>query len=278
MIGKSVRHLWRGSGVNVGLSVLAAFALIPLLWMLSVSFMAPGEASNFPPPLLPEHPTLANYIKLFEYSSMGRNFLNSLFVATTATLLSLTFNVAAGYAFAKLEFKGRHLLFRGLLSALVIPAQVSMIPLFLMLKGMGLVNSWIGVLIPFVASIFGIFLVRQYALSIPTELIESARIEGASELRIFRSVVVPLLTPILITLGLFTFMAAWNDFLWPLIVLTDSDKYTLPIALASLSREHVQDVELMMAGAVITVTPVLVLFLALQRFYMSGNLAGSVKG
>ena len=264
--------------MNVGLSFLSVFALFPLLWMLSVSFMVPGEASNFPPPLLPAHPTFENYIKLFEYSSMGRNFLNSLFVATTATLLSLTFNVSAGYAFAKLEFKGRQLLFRGLLSALVIPAQVSMIPLFLMLKGMGLVNSWIGVLIPFVASIFGIFLVRQYALSIPTELIESARIEGASELRIFRSVVVPLLTPILITLGLFTFMAAWNDFLWPLIVLTDSDKYTLPIALASLSREHVQDVELMMAGAVITVTPVLILFLALQRFYMSGNLAGSVKG
>lgn len=264
--------------MNIGLSFLSVFALFPLLWMLSVSFMVPGEASNFPPPLLPEHPTFENYIKLFEYSSMGRNFLNSLFVACVATLLSLTFNVSAGYAFAKLEFKGRQLLFRGLLSALVIPAQVSMIPLFLMLKGMGLVNSWIGVLIPFVASIFGIFLVRQYALSIPTELIESARIEGASELRIFRSVVVPLLTPILITLGLFTFMAAWNDFLWPLIVLTDSDKYTLPIALASLSREHVQDVELMMAGAVITVTPVLVLFLALQRFYMSGNLAGSVKG
>lgn len=273
-----MRNLWRGSGVNIGLSFLAVFAIGPLLWMLSVSLMAPGEASNFPPPLLPKNPTLENYIKLFEYSSMGRNFLNSLFVASVATLLSLTFNVAAGYAFAKLEFKGRQLLFRGLLTALVIPGQVSMIPLFLMLKHMGLVNSWMGVLIPFVASIFGIFLVRQYALSIPSELIESARIEGAGELRIFRSIVLPLLTPILITLGLFTFLAAWNDFLWPLIILTDSHKYTLPIALASLSREHVQDVELMMAGAVVTVTPVLILFLALQRFYMSGTLAGSVKG
>ncbi len=273
-----MKKLWSGSGVHIGLSFLAMFAIIPLLWMLSVSFMSPGEVSSFPPPLLPENPTFDNYTKLFEYSNMGRNFLNSLFVASAATLLSLTFNVSAGYAFAKLEFKGRQLLFRCLLSALVIPAQVSMIPLFLMLKGMGLVNSWIGVLIPFVASIFGIFLVRQYALSIPTEMIESARIEGASEMRIFQSVVLPLLKPILITLGLFTFLAAWNDFFWPLIVLTDSDKYTLPIALASLSREHVQDVELMMAGAVVTVTPVLVLFLTLQRFYMSGYLAGSVKG
>ena len=269
---------WRATSYHIGLAFLTVCAIGPLMWMLSVSFMAPGEASSFPPPLLPENPTLVNYIKLFEYSSMGRNFVNSLFVASAATLLSLTFNVSAGYAFAKLEFKGRQLMFRVLLSALVIPAQVSMIPLFLLLKGIGLVNSWIGVLLPFTATIFGVFLVRQYALTIPTELIESARIEGASEIRIFWSVVLPLLTPILITLGLFTFLAAWNDFLWPLIVLTDSDKYTLPIALASLSREHVQDVELMMAGAVITVTPVLILFLALQRFYMSGTLAGGVKG
>ena len=179
MIGNTVSKLWKGAGVNIGLMLFAAFAIGPLLWMLSVSLMSPGEARSFPPPLLPKNPTFDNYRKLFAYSSMGRNFLNSLFVASVATLLSLTFNVAAGYAFAKLEFKGRHLLFRWLLSALVIPAQVSMIPLFLMLKGMGLVNSWIGVLIPFMASIFGIFLIRQYALSIPTELIESARIEGA---------------------------------------------------------------------------------------------------
>lgn len=184
----------------------------------------------------------------------------------------------AGWAFAKLEFKGRELIFRLMLAAPVIPAQVAMIPLFLMLKSMGLVNTWIGVLIPFVAGIFGIFLVRKYALSIPTEMIEAARMEGAGELRILRSVVLPSLTPILVTLGVFTFLAAWSDLFWPLIVLADDEKYTLPIALAALSREHVQDVELMMAGAVVTVAPVLALFLALQRFYIQGLLVGSVKG
>ena len=133
-------------------------------------------------------------------------------------------------------------------------------------------------LVPVTASIFGIFLVRQYALSIPDELLEAARIDGASEGRIFLQIVVPALTPILVTLALFTFLGVWNDFMWPLIVLTDQDKYTLPVALAALSREHVQDNELMMAGAVLTVLPVLVLFLVLQRYYMQGLLAGSVKG
>lgn len=268
----------RGVGATAGLAIIALVTLLPLFWMTSVSFMSPGEASAFPPPLLPKHPTLDNYRALFLQADLGRNFINSLFVASAATALSLTFNVAAGYAFAKLDFKGREAAFRVLLAALVIPAQVAMIPLFLLLKGMGLVNTLIGVLVPFFATIFGIFLVRQYALSIPTEMIEAARMEGASELRIFRSVVLPALTPILVTLGLFTFLGAWNDFFWPLIILADSDKYTLPIAIAALSREHVQDIELMMAGAVVTVTPVLILFLALQRFYIQGLLVGSVKG
>jgi multiple sugar transport system permease protein len=165
-----------------------------------------------------------------------------------------------------------------LLGALVIPAQVTMMPLFLMLERMGLVNTLPGVLVPWLASVFGIFLVRQYALTIPDELLEAARIDGASEWRIFRDVVLPLLGPVIVTLALLTFLGAWNDFMWPLIVLSDRDLQTLPVALASLSREHVSDTELMMAGALVTVLPVLVLFLALQRHYMQGLMMGSVKG
>ena len=159
----------------------------------------------------------------------------------------------------------------------MIPGQVAMLPLFLMLKSMGLVNSWGGVLVPGLAGIFGIFLVRQYARGIPDELIEAARMDGAGEFRTFFSVVLPVLKPVLVTLAVFGFLGSWNDFMWPLIVLTDGDLYTLPVALASLSREHVQDSELMMAGAVITVLPVLCLFVALQRYYMQGLLMGSVK-
>jgi multiple sugar transport system permease protein len=146
-----------------------------------------------------------------------------------------------------------------------------------MLKTMGLVNTWAGVIVPGMAGVFGIFLVRQYARSLPDALLEAARMDGAGELRIFVLVVLPLLKPVLVTLAVFAFLGSWNDFMWPLIVLTDGTLHTAPVALASLSREHVQDSELMMAGAVVTIAPVLVMFLGLQRYYMQGLLVGSVK-
>ena len=256
----------------------AVVTLLPLIWMVSVSLMSPGEASTFPPPFLPSAATFANYRELFSRAGMGRYVFNSAVLTTTVTLLSLLFNVAAGYAFAKLPFRGRDRIFKLLLGALVIPAQVAMVPLFLLLKHLGLVNTYGAIIVPGMASIFGIFLVRQYALSVPDEVLEAARIDGASELRIFRSVVVPVLKPIIVTLTVFTALGTWNDFMWPLIVLNDSSLYTLPVALASLSREHVQDNELMMAGSVVTILPVLALFLALQRHYLEGLLLGSVKG
>jgi multiple sugar transport system permease protein len=263
------------NGLMLGAGVLTLF---PLLWMLSVSLMAPGESSSFPLPLVPRSATLHNYRELFSHAGIGQYLLNSVLLSCAATLLSLLFNVSAGYAFAKLRFQGRDRIFKVMLGALVIPSQVAMLPLFLLLKYMGLVNSYGAVLVPAMAGIFGIFLVRQYALTIPDALLEAARMDGASEFQIFRIIVLPLLTPILVTLGIFTFLGTWNDFMWPLIVLTDKDLYTLPVALASLSREHVQDNELMMAGSVLTIVPVLLLFLGLQRYYIQGLLVGSVKG
>ena len=248
-----------------------------LLWMVSTSLMSPGESSAYPPLLVPQQPTLDNYRELFARAGMGRYLANSLLLAVAVTVLSMFFNVMAGYAFAKLRFAGRERIFRLMLGALVIPGQVAMVPLFLLLKHLGLVNSYGGIIVPSLASIFGIFLVRQYALSIPDDLLEAARIDGASEWRIFGLVVVPLLRPIIVTLAVFTLLGTWNDFMWPLIVLTDQDLYTLPVALASLSREHVQDNELMMAGAVLTIVPVLVVFLVLQRYYIQGLTMGSVK-
>lgn len=264
--------------VHAALLLLAVVSLAPLAWMVSVSFMPAGEASGFPPPLLPSSITVANYHELFARTGIARNFVNSLAISIAITLLSLLVNTMAGYAFAKLRFKGRERIFQVLLGALVIPAQVAMLPLFLLMKQLGLVNTYGGVVVPALATVFGIFLVRQYARSIPDELMEAARIDGAGELRIFFSIVLPMLKPVLVTLAIFTFMAAWNDFMWPLIVLTDQSNYTLPVALASLSREHIQDIEMMMAGAVVTVLPVLLLFLLLQRYYIQGLLLGSVKG
>ena len=264
--------------VNLALTVAALLTLFPLAWMVCASFMSPGEASSYPPPLLPRSATLANYHLLFAEHGILRQVVNSFLISIFATALSLLFNVSAGYAFAKLRFAGRDRVFRLLLGALVVPAQVAMMPLFLMLKEMGLVNSYAGALVPWLASVLGIYLVRQYALTIPDDILEAARIDGLGEVRIFARVVLPVLKPIIVTLAVLTFLGSWNDFMWPLIVLTDHDVQTLPVALASLSREHVQDVELMMAGAVVTVLPVLLLFLALQRYYVQGLLAGSVKG
>jgi multiple sugar transport system permease protein len=265
-------------GLTVLAALVALLVLAPLAWMVSVSFMSPGAAAQFPPPLWPENPTLENYRTLFDTYGVGRYLINSALVSTLATMLALLFTVPAGYAFAKLRFSGRDAVFQALVAALVVPGQIGMLPLFLELKAMGLVNSYAGALVPWLAGIFGIFLVRQFCLSIPTEMLEAARVDGASETMILRKIVLPTLRPILVTLALFVFLGSWNDFMWPLIILADQDLYTLPVALAALSREHVQDNELMMAGSVVTVLPVLVLFLVLQRQYLTGLLAGSVKG
>ena len=267
--------VWVVNGLLLGLTIVSLF---PLLWMVSASFMAPGEASALPAPILPASPTMQNYRTLFGSIGMGRYFLNSLLIALLGTVISVAFNVMAGYAFAKLRFRGRDGIFKTLLGALVIPGQVAMLPLFLMLKPMGLINSYGGAIVPLLASVFGIFLVRQFARGIPDELLEAARIDGAGELRLFTTIVVPVLKPVIATLAIFSFLGAWNDFMWPLIVLTDDSLHTLPVALAGLSREHVQDNELMMAGSVVTVLPVLLIFLALQKQYMAGLMAGSVKG
>jgi multiple sugar transport system permease protein len=263
---------------NAGLVALAAVTIAPLLWMLSASLMPTGEANTWPPRLLPSRPTIEHYVTLFTRLELARYSVNSAIVALGTTAISLVVNATAGYAFAKLRFRERERFFRVLLGALVIPAQVAMLPLFLLLKFMGLVNTYWGVMIPGMASILGIFLIRQYALSIPDDLLDAARLDGAGELRIFTSIVLPVIAPVLVTLGIFTFMATWNDFMWPLIVLSDDSRYTLPVAVANLSGEHVQDTELMMAAAVVTIVPVLLVFLLLQRFYIQGILAGSVKG
>jgi multiple sugar transport system permease protein len=268
--------------VSLALNLLAVavalLTLFPLAWMVSVSLMHAGEAAQFPPPLWPEAPTLEHYRLLFESHGIGRYLANSAILATLATMLALSFTVPAGYAFAKLRFRGRERVMQLLLAALVIPGQIGTLPLFLFLQRLGLVNTFAGALVPWLASIFGLYLVREYARSIPDEMLEAARIDGASEWQIFWRIVAPGMQPIIVTLALFVFLGSWNDFLWPLIILTDQDNYTLPVGLAAMARQSVQDTELMMAGAVVTVIPPLVLFLALQRYYIRGLLAGGVKG
>lgn len=251
--------------------------LLPFWWMVMASFMPNGEASTFPPRFWPSQWSLGQYQTLYERLQIGRFFLNSLILASGVTLVSLLVNSMAGYAFAKFAFRGKKTIFASLLASLVIPGQVTMLPVFLLLKHMGLLNSYFGIIIPGMASIFGIFLIRQYLQGIPDSLIEAARIDGAGDFKIYWRIVLPLAMPILVTLALFTFMGTWNDFLWPLIVLNRQDMYTLPVAIANLMGEHAPDPELMMAGAVVTILPILILFMALQKYYIQGILMGGLK-
>lgn len=264
--------------VNGAVAFIGLIVVAPLLWMVSAAFMPPGTAQTNPPPLWPHHPTLANFHELFTRLQLGRYFFNSVVIALATTACALLLNSLAGYAFAKLSFRGRNGLLKLMLAALVVPLQVGMLPLFLLLKQLGLINTYWAAILPSMASIYGIFLVRQYALSIPDSLLDAARIDGAGELRIFFSIVLPVIRPVLATLAIFTFLSAWNDFMWPLIVLTGSDRYTLPVAVANLSSEHVQDAELMMAGSLVTVLPVLAVFAVLQRQLIGGIMMGGVKG
>jgi len=273
--------------VNAGVALLTLATLAPLAWMVLVSFMPRGTSGTSPPPLWPRRWSWENYHELlarrlidgawFDYRIVPALW-NSLYVATLSTLFGLLLTVPAGYAFAKLRFRGRERLLQLLIALLVVPGQVAMLPLFLLFRELGLVNSYAGVVLPSLAGIFAVLFVRQATLSVPDEMIDAARMDGASEGRIFVSVVLPLLVPVVVTLALFLFLGSWNDFLWPLIVLTDQHKYTLPVAIASIAREHAADGELMMAASVVATMPILLLFLVLQRYYLTGLLGGSVKG
>ncbi|SFP35568.1 carbohydrate ABC transporter permease [Sphingomonas rubra] len=277
----------RGVLTTGAAALLTALTIAPLAYMSVVSFMPRGESSTLPTPLWPSRWSGENYYELlvrrlidgawFDYRIVPALW-NSVWVASLSTLLGLLLTVPSGYAFAKLRFRGRQRLLQLLIASLVVPGQVAMLPLFLIFKELGLVNSYAGVILPSLAGIFAVLFVRQATLAIPDEMIDAARIDGASEARIFRVVVLPLLTPVVVTLALFMFLGSWNDFLWPLIVLADQNRYTLPVAVAAIAREHAADAELMMAASVVTTLPVLLLFLTLQRYYLTGLLGGSVKG
>jgi len=270
----------------------AVVFVAPFAWMVTASLQDVGDMFRWPPSWIPRNPSLNNYVKFLQAGDLGLWLFNSAYVAIAVTVLQLFFNSLAAYTFAKRRFPGRDTLFLIFLGTIMIPGQVLLIPTYLILKniplfggnnifgqgGHGWLDSYWGLIAPGAVSTFGIFFLRQYMLSIPDDLLDAARIDGAGELRIYTSIVLPVIRPILATLAIWTFLTTWNDFMWPLVVLYDQSKYTLPVALASLVGEHVQDTELMMAGSVLTVFPVLIVFLVLQRYYIEGVMLGSVKG
>lgn len=268
---------WQKTGFFIFLCISVIFTLFPFIWMVSTSFKSPGEIFTQTPTFIPSQPTLDNFRNLLKAANLGRSFLNSLVFATGMTILSLLCNAMAAYGFAKLSFPGREKLFSLLLLTMMVPGQVTMMPVFLILKSLGLLNTFTGLIVPGVASVFGIFMLRQFMRDVPEEIIEAARIDGCSEFRIFFSIMFPLCRPILATLAIFSFIGAWNEFFWPLIIMLREEMQTLPVALANLNGQFNTDWGLLMAGSVLVVVPVILVFLLAQKHYIKGIAAGGVK-
>lgn len=261
--------------VLIGMSFVALF---PFLWMLSTSLKDTYSLYTFPPQFIPKNPTLANYVFLFTRTKFFIWLKNSAIVSGAITSFGLIFNSMAGYAFAKQRFIGREPLFLLILGVLMIPTHVLIVPVFLMLSKLDLIDTYWALILPGCASPFGIFLMRQYIETIPSDLIEAARIDGCSEFRIYWQIILPLCKPALAALGVVSFLGSWNSFLWPLIMTTKSEMSTLPVAIAAFQGQYATQWGVIMAGAMSMFLPVLIVFLALQRHFVEGIALTGVKG
>lgn len=253
--------------------VLICFALVfatPVYWVIASAFKSSADLFTWPPEFWPKHPTLASFTTSFSQNPIGRYVWNSIFVSVTATVLTVILSTMAGFALAKFRFRGQGIMLVVILGTIMFPVEVIMIPLFRVIRELGLYDSLWGVIIPTVATPTGIFLLRQYMLSIPDDLIEAARLDGANVWQVFRYVIVPLARPAMAALAIFSFLWRWNDFLLPLVVLSDPHKYTMTLALANLSGEFNVNWNSLLALSVIAMIPVVIVFLALQRFFVRG--------
>jgi multiple sugar transport system permease protein len=263
--------------------MLAAGALVmvlPFFWMVNASLMTSGEIQRQPPVWLPAEPQFGNYVRLLDAMPLFRLYGNSLFVSIATTLGVLVTSSLAGFAFAKYEFPGKNLLFITILATMMVPFFVTLIPVFFIVRQLGWINTYQGLIVPGIISAYGIFLMRQFISTLPDELLDAARIDGASEPRIFYSILMPLITPALATLGTFTFIGSWNNFLWPLLVASKRDLHTLPLGLNALRTfaAEARNLDLLMAGTTLSILPALILFIFLQRYFIRGIALTGVKG
>lgn len=257
--------------------ILGAIAMFfPFFWTIITS-ISPGAGLGVAPSLVPENPSLEAYARLFDERPFGRVILNSLLLAGITTVVQLFTSATAGYAFSRLPFRGQTAVFAVYLATMMIPLQVLIVPLFVELKAFGLLNTYLGALLPTFASAFGIFLLRQAINQVPRELDEAATIDGAGHLRIFVSIVLPNIRPALATLVVFAFMGSWNSFLWPLVVLRSPELQTLPVALAGLQGQYTTEWDIVMAGSVVSVLPMLALYIFAQKYVIQGVASSGIK-
>jgi multiple sugar transport system permease protein len=278
-IGRSpgVVRTWRVVAL-VGVLAIAAVMLLPLIWMVATSFKPETDIVKFPPSLLPDRVTIDHYREVWHRIPFARLYLNTIIFAGGVTLISLLLDSMTAYALARLQFRGRNLVFVAILIMLMLPFQVTLIPLYDLLVGFGWTNTMQGLIVPRATNAFGIFFLRQFLLSLPRDLEEAARIDGASEWRIYRKVIMPLAAPALLTLGLFHFMYNWNDLLWPLIINQDQSHQTLPAGLALFMGEHVVEYGILMAASVLALIPVVLFFLVIQRRFVEGIATTGIRG
>ena len=254
------------------------FMFLPLFWMITTSLKDSGALTAIPIEWIPKKVTLDSFRKLFEIFPFGKAFLNSVIVSVSITIVNVFSACMAAYVFAKIPFKGRELLFGIFLITMMIPGSVTLIPNYLILRSFHLLNSYLGLVLPSFFNIFGIFMLRQSMRQIPDDFIDAAVIDGASQWKIFFNVIIPLSRPMIATLFVITFMGAWNDYLWPLIVLTDKNKMTLPVALSMLNGQYSTEYNLLMAGALISIVPIIIVYAFAQRYFEEGLTAGGLKG
>jgi multiple sugar transport system permease protein len=262
----------------VGVLAIAGVMLLPLLWMVATSFKPEADIVKFPPSLLPERLTLQHYLDVWHRIPFARLYVNTIVFAGGVTLISLLLDSMTAYALARLQFRGRNVVFVAILVMLMLPFQVTLIPLYDLLVGLGWTNTMQGLIVPRATNAFGIFFLRQFLLSLPKDLEEAARIDGASEFTIYRRVVMPLAAPALLTLGLFHFMYNWNDLLWPLIITQDAARQTLPAGLALFMGQHVVEFGILMAASVLALIPVVLFFLVIQRRFVEGIATTGIRG
>ena len=272
------KHRLGTAGYYVVSIVLAVIALIPFLWMISTSLKSRGALMSIPIEWIPAEPTLDGYAKVFSRFPFLRTIGNSLLISVAYTLITLISASMAAFAFAKLRFRGSGAILSVYIATMMIPTQVTMIPLFVVMNRLGLIDSYASVILPSMFKPFAVFLLVQQMKTIPNDYIDAARIDGAGLFQTYRKVALPLCIPTLATLAVTTFMESWNDYLWPLLMLTDRNKMTLPIALSTLNGQYSTEYNVLMAGSLISMIPIIIIYIAAQKQFKSGLMVGGIKG
>lgn len=275
----SKRVFLRKTGSYVSLTLLAIVMVIPFIWTLSTSFKGPNEAVySFPPQFIPQNFTLDNYVTVWQTLPIPLYLWNSIILSFFGVILPLFFSSLAAFPLARMQFKGKQIVFLTIMATMMIPGEVTMIPVYLILNKLGLLGTFAGVILPGAVTAFGIFLMRQAFIGIPREVEESAVIDGANVWQIWWKVMLPMVKPMLATLGILSFIAAWNNFLWPLLVLDDPNMFPLTLGLYKLQGTFVTNTRHVATGAVIALVPILILFVTLQRYFIQGAYSSAVKG